>query len=102
MEYQRRQELKQFFLRTLIDDVIPFWLTHSLDHDYGGYFNNLDRSGSVYDTDKAMWPQGRGVWLYSTLYNTLEPPRNGWMPPDWGTSFLSNTASIPMAACFFK
>jgi N-acylglucosamine 2-epimerase len=78
MDQQRRQELKQFFLSTLLDDVIPFWLTHALDHDYGGYFNNLDRSGAVYDTDKAMWLLGRGVWLYSTLYNTLEP-RQEWL-----------------------
>jgi N-acylglucosamine 2-epimerase len=78
MNNQRRSELKTLYRNTLLDDVIPFWLTHSLDREYGGYFNMLDRDGSVYDTDKAIWLQGRGVWLYATLYNTLEPRRD-WL-----------------------
>jgi N-acylglucosamine 2-epimerase len=61
-----------------VDDVVPFWLAHSLDHECGGYLNMLDRDGSVYDTDKAIWLQGRGVWMFSSLYNTLEP-RQEWL-----------------------
>lgn len=78
MNDQRRSELKALYRSTLLDDVVPFWLNHSLDQQYGGYFNMLDRDGSVYDTDKAMWLQGRGVWLYSTLYNTIEA-RQDWL-----------------------
>ncbi len=78
MDATRRHELKTLFRSTLLDDVVPFWMTHSLDQQYGGYFNMLDREGSVYDTDKAIWLQGRGVWLYATLYNTLEA-RQEWL-----------------------
>jgi len=62
----------------LLDDVVPFWLTHSLDRKHGGYLNCLDRDGSVYNTDKAMWLQCREVWLFSKLYNALEP-REEWL-----------------------
>lgn len=55
----------------LLDRVIPFWLEKSLDREYGGYFSCLDRDGSVYDTDKFIWLQGREVWMFSMLCNRL-------------------------------
>lgn len=73
----------------LLNDVIPFWQAHSLDREQGGYFTCLNRSGTVYDTDKFIWLQNRQVWLFSTLYNRLEPR------PDWlqmaahGADFLT-------------
>ncbi len=57
----------------LLDRVIPFWLRHSLDHKYGGYFTCLTREGAIYDTRKYVWLQGRAVWMFSKLYNELEP-----------------------------
>lgn len=62
----------------LLQNVIPFWQTHSIDWEEGGYFTCLDRDGSVYDTDKFVWLQNRQVWLFSTLYNQLEP-RQEWL-----------------------
>lgn len=62
----------------LLNDVMPFWERHSLDREAGGYFTCLDRDGSVYDTDKFVWLQGRQVWLFSMLYNRLEP-RAEWL-----------------------
>ena len=38
----------------LLDNVLPFWLEHSQDHEYGGYFTCLDRKGNVFDTDKVL------------------------------------------------
>ena len=38
----------------------------------GGYFSCLNRDGSVYDTDKFIWLQGREVWLFAMLYNNVE------------------------------
>lgn len=55
----------------LLDSVLPFWLNKSIDKEYGGYFSCLDRDGSVYDTDKFIWLQGREVWLFSMLCNKL-------------------------------
>ena len=53
----------------LHDNVLPFWLQHSQDSEFGGYFTCLNRDGSVFDTDKFMWLQGREVWLFSMLCN---------------------------------
>ncbi len=38
----------------------------------------LDRDGTVIDTDKGIWQQGRFTWLLSTLYNTVEQ-RDEWL-----------------------
>lgn len=56
----------------LLDSVLPFWLEKSQDHEYGGYFTCLNRDGSVYDTDKFIWLQGREVWMFAMLYNKVE------------------------------
>jgi len=62
----------------LLHDVIPFWESHSIDRDCGGYFTCLDAEGAVYDTDKFMWLQGRQAWMFAALYNRLER-REGWL-----------------------
>lgn len=55
----------------LLDNVLPFWLEKSQDKEYGGYFTCLDRDGTVFDTDKFVWLQGREVWMFSMLYNSF-------------------------------
>ena len=56
----------------LLDNVLPFWLEKSQDKEYGGYFTCLDRDGTVFDTDKFVWLQGREVWMFSMLYNSFK------------------------------
>lgn len=62
----------------LLENVLPFWLDHSQDHESGGYFSCLDREGKVFDTDKFIWLQGREVWMFSMLYNKVEK-RQEWL-----------------------
>jgi len=78
MKRNRIDELCEFYRRCLLEDAVPFWLKHSLDYKYGGYFNLLDQDGSIYGTDKAMWLQCRAVWLFSKLYNTIDR-REDWL-----------------------
>ena len=66
------KQLAEQYKTELLDKVIPFWLNHSQDTAYGGYFTCLDRKGEVFDTDKFIWLQGREVWMFATLYNKVE------------------------------
>ncbi len=77
MRRDRLLELREVYRRELFESVLPFWLTHSLDHVNGGQFNSLDHDGSVFDTDKSMWLQGRALWMFAKLYNEVE------RRPDW-------------------
>ena len=72
MKRARLLELREIYRRELFENVIPFWLNHSLDHQNGGQFNSLDRDGAVFDTDKSMWLQGRALWMFAKLYNEVE------------------------------
>lgn len=72
----------------LTENVMPFWLKHSLDEEIGGYFTCLDREGNVYDTDKFMWLQCREVWTFSMLYNQLEAKQEWLDAAILGAEFL--------------
>lgn len=75
---QRVDELIAIYRDGLLNDVVPFWLKHALDHQYGGFFCGIDRDGTVIDTDKGGWMQGRDVWTLCTLYHTVEK-REEWL-----------------------
>lgn len=73
--------MKQYaalYKRELLENIIPFWLQHSKDEKYGGFFTCLDRRGQVFDTDKFTWLQARQVWTFSMLYNNVEQ-RKEWL-----------------------
>ena len=70
--------LATFYRDSLLKDVVPFWLKHGLDHEHGGIITALDRDGSVLDTDKSVWFQGRAGWMFATLYNSVEK-RPEWL-----------------------
>ncbi len=78
MDLQRIDTLAQQYKTALLEDVIPFWMTHSPDRHCGGYFTCLERDGRVFDTDKFVWLQGREVWLFSMLYNQVEQ-KEAWL-----------------------
>ncbi len=95
------QALKGEFENELFESVIPFWERHSPDHAHGGYFNHLDRAGRVYDPTKNVWLQARQVWMYSKLYNDVEPnPR--WLElARLGMDFLRKHALAPNGRVYF-
>ena len=72
------KQLAERYKSELLDNVLPFWLEKSQDQEFGGYFSCLNRDGSVYDTDKFIWLQGREVWMFAMLYNSLER-RQEWL-----------------------
>lgn len=72
------KQISSRYKRELLENCLPFWLEHSQDKEYGGYFSCLNRDGSVYDTDKFIWLQGREVWMFAMLYNNVEKNRQ-WL-----------------------
>lgn len=72
------KKLAQQYKSELLYSVVPFWLEHSQDKEYGGYFTCLGREGNVYDTDKFIWLQGREVWMFAMLYNKVEKKKE-WL-----------------------
>ena len=71
-------EYASLYRDNLLQDVIPFWMRHSVDREQGGYFTCLDTAGQVYDTDKFLWLQCRQIWCFSMLYNRVEK-KQAWL-----------------------
>ena len=79
----------------LLNDTLPFWITHSVDRVRGGFMMSLDRDGAVIDTDKGVWQQGRFTWLLGHLYNNVEQ-RDEWLElAGHGVEFLDRCCFDP-------
>jgi len=90
MTRERMDELITVYRDGLLNDTLPFWFRHSVDSKHGGFMTCLDRGGTVLDTDKSLWQQGRFTWLLSTLYNTVEK-RDEWLDlATKGIEFISD------------
>ncbi|MBM3850002.1 MAG: hypothetical protein FJ396_07405 [Verrucomicrobia bacterium] len=73
-----RARLAAFYSETLTRDVLPFWVRHGWDREHGGIFTCLDRNGSLMDSDKSVWFQGRAGWMFATAFRTVEA-RPEWL-----------------------
>ncbi len=60
------------YRKYLVEDILPFWLRHSIDKEFGGILTHLDREGGIYSTDRNIWFIGRALWAFATAYNTVE------------------------------
>jgi len=78
MDEPRARELADLYCNELVERVIPFWEHRSPAPDRTGFFSCFDRQGTLYDTNKYVWLQGRFVWMFCRIYNDLEP-RQGWL-----------------------
>lgn len=78
MNETRRDELLTIYRDGLLNDTLPFWLTHAVDREHGGIMTSVHQDGSIVDTDKGIWQQGRFAWLMGELYNNVEK-RGVWL-----------------------
>lgn len=102
LDRSRVRELRQRYETELFENVIPFWMRHSPDREHGGYFNVLDRDGSVFDTAKYIWLQGREAWLFAKLYRKVDP-RPEWLEMSkLGIDFLRKHAIRDDGRVYFK
>ncbi len=78
MDKKRMRQLAAVYRDGLLASTMPFWMAHAIDRECGGFFNCLDRDGSVVSTDKSVWVAGRFTWLTALLYNEVEQ-RQEWL-----------------------
>ena len=71
MDKKYFENLLEFYKKEL-DNTLDFWYNHGYDKVNGGFYTCLERNGNVYDTDKAVWAQGRGLWVFAKAYNFIK------------------------------
>ena len=60
---------RRHYAEELFGRALPFWDRHGIDHQRGGFQCALGYDGQLVDSNKFHWYQGRGIWVYSYLYN---------------------------------
>ena len=54
------------------NNIMPFWMEHGLDAVNGGLYTCVDREGTLMDSTKSVWFQGRFAFTCSYAYNHIE------------------------------
>ena len=96
-----KKKYAEIYRTSLFDDILPFWMNHAVDREFGGFTFGLDRDGTVIDTDKGMWQHGRFIWLLSTLYNTVEKNERWLELATHGIHFMDKYAADKDGRLFF-
>ena len=65
------EELREHYRADLFDEYLPFLEKHVIDHEYGGFMCNTRPDGTQVTTEKRAVYEGRGMWVFSFLYNNL-------------------------------
>lgn len=60
------------YKKDLTENIMPFWMEYGLDRENGGVYTCVDRDGSLMDTTKSVWFQGRFAFVCSFAYNNVE------------------------------
>lgn len=60
------------YKKDLTENIMPFWLKKGMDSVNGGVFTCLDRDGSLMDSSKSVWFQGRFGYICAFAYNNIE------------------------------
>ena len=60
------------YKKDLTENIMPFWMTYGLDRENGGVYTCVNRDGSLMDTTKSVWFQGRFAFICSFAYNNVE------------------------------
>lgn len=68
-------QLREQYRAELFNDFLPFMEKHVIDHQLGGFMCNVDHLGRQVNQNKSSWFEGRGIWVYSFLYNNLARER---------------------------
>lgn len=60
------------YKKDLTENIMPFWMEYGLDRENGGVYTCVNRDGSLMDTTKSVWFQGRFAFICSFAYNNVE------------------------------
>lgn len=96
------EQLQKIYKDNLANSVIPFWMKYSPDWDNGGTFSCLDADGSVYDTKKYIWLQGRSVWMFCKLYNSFKKDPQYLEIAELGLNFIESNAIDSKGRYYFS
>ena len=67
------------YKKDLTENIMPFWMEHGWDRENGGVYTCVDRDGSLMDSTKSVWFQGRFAFICAYAYNNNVEKNQEWL-----------------------
>ena len=92
------QKWNALYKEELLTNIMPFWMKYGWDRKNGGVYTCVDRDGTLMDTTKSVWFQGRFGWMTAYAYNHVKKDKHRRV----AASSWSSTASTPTDGPFSR
>ncbi|MGQ1928524.1 AGE family epimerase/isomerase [Ornithobacterium rhinotracheale] len=99
---QYLKDWQKSYREQLTQDILPFWLKNGIDRKHGGLYTCLNQDGSLMDTTKSVWFQGRFGFIAAMAYNQIEPNPEYLAASKTCVEFLENHCFDTDGRMFFE
>ena len=103
----RLTSLARMAMNEVTGNILPFWLTHGVDHESGGYYGEAAHDGTPdRAADKCLILNARLVWTFAAAYRVLRDDRylqeanrayayftERFIDPEYGGAYYSVSSS---------
>ena len=90
------------YRKDLKNNIFPFWLKYGVDREHGGYYTCVDRDGTLYDSTKSVWFQGRFAFVLAYAYNHIEKNTEWLELSRSGIDFIENHCTDTDGRMYFE
>jgi len=66
------RKYSSWYKEELVNNIMPFWMKYGWDQVNDGVYTCVDRDGSLMDSTKSVWFQGRFGYALALAYNKIE------------------------------
>lgn len=66
------EQWQNSYFNDLVNNIMPFWIDNGWDKKHGGVYTCLNRDGTLMDTTKSVWFQGRFAFTCAYAYNNIQ------------------------------
>ncbi len=96
------QKWNSIYKDELLKNIMPFWTKYGWDRKNGGVYTCLNRDGSIMDTTKSVWFQGRYGWMAAYAYNHVKKDKTFLEISKSCCEFLENHCFDTDGRAFFE
>lgn len=86
----------------MLQDIMPFWAKYGWDQKNGGIYTCIDRDGTLMDSTKSVWFQGRFAYICAFAYNHIEKSEQWLVMAKSCIDFFTNHCTDDNGRMYFE